>query len=79
MNGAEKHVKSLTAVLRPEKEGGYSVFVPDLPGCVSQGETFEEAIVNIGEAVDHYIEDADDNTWETITASESAVVTQVPV
>ena len=43
-------------VLQPEKEGGFSVFVPALPGCASQGETEEEAIQNIKEAIELYRE-----------------------
>ncbi len=42
-------------VLEPQ-EGGYTVFVPTLPGCVSQGETTEEAIANIREAIGLYLE-----------------------
>lgn len=45
-----------------EKEGGYSVSVPVLPGCHSQGETFEEAQKNIVEAIELYLEDADEET-----------------
>jgi predicted RNase H-like HicB family nuclease len=41
-----------TVVLTPEPEaGGYSVSVPALPGCFSQGETQEEALTNIREAI----------------------------
>ena len=32
-----------TAVFEPAEEGGYVVYIPALPGCVTQGETFEEA------------------------------------
>ncbi len=39
-----------------EKEGGYSVIVPALPGCCTQGETFEEAERNAQEAIQCYIE-----------------------
>ncbi|MFH1896130.1 MAG: type II toxin-antitoxin system HicB family antitoxin [bacterium] len=39
----------------PEEEGGYSVTVPTLPGCVSQGDTFEEAVTNIKEAIELYL------------------------
>ena len=46
-----------TAVLEPEKVGGYSVVIPALPGCISQGETFEEALKNIKEASELYLED----------------------
>ncbi len=46
-----------TAVFEPEKVGGYSVIIPALPGCISQGETFEEALKNITEAAELYLED----------------------
>jgi len=45
-----------TVVLTPEMdEGGYSVSVPALPGCISQGETVEEAIANIRDAIGLYL------------------------
>ena len=50
----------LTIVLEPQEEGGFTVYVPSLPGCVSQGETKEEAIKNIKEAIELYLE-ADTN------------------
>lgn len=50
-------VLKYTAVFEPEKTGGYSVMIPALPGCVSQGETFEEALKNIKEAAELYVED----------------------
>ncbi|MCL1469098.1 type II toxin-antitoxin system HicB family antitoxin [Argonema antarcticum] len=40
----------------PEDDGGYTVIIPDLPGCMSQGETFEEALENINEARELWIE-----------------------
>ncbi len=40
-----------------KEEKGYSVWVPSLPGCASQGETFEEALGNIKEAISLYLED----------------------
>lgn len=46
-----------TAVFEPEEAGGYSVTIPALPGCVSEGETFEEALKNIKEAAELYLED----------------------
>ncbi len=44
-----------------ESEEGFSVWVPGLPGCVSQGETEEEAVANIAEAVREYLEVAAEN------------------
>ena len=43
-------------VLEPQDEGGYTIYVPSLPGCVSQGETSEEALANIKEAIEVYLE-----------------------
>jgi predicted RNase H-like HicB family nuclease len=43
-------------VLELAEEGGYAVYCPSLPGCVSQGETREEALENIKEAIALYIE-----------------------
>jgi len=46
----------LTIVLEPQEEGGYTVYVPSLPGCISQGNTKQEAIKNIKEAIELYLE-----------------------
>ena len=47
--------------LEPAEEGGYTVYIQGLPGCISEGDTFEEAIENIKEAVELYLEpDADE-------------------
>jgi predicted RNase H-like HicB family nuclease len=43
-------------VLEPSEEGGYTVYVPGLPGCVSEGDTLEEARENIREAIELYLE-----------------------
>ncbi|PIQ84108.1 MAG: HicB family protein [Candidatus Omnitrophica bacterium CG11_big_fil_rev_8_21_14_0_20_63_9] len=48
-------MRKFTVVLESEPEGGYSVFVPSLPGCASQGETKEEALANIREAIEGYL------------------------
>ena len=46
----------LTVILEPQEEGGYTVYVPSLPGCVSEGDTKEEALANIKEAIELYLE-----------------------
>ncbi len=46
-----------TVILQRENDGGCVVSVPALPGCVSQGDTREEALKNIEEAIDLYLED----------------------
>ncbi len=45
-----------TVILIPEEEGGYSVEVPALPGCYTQGETRGEAISMAREAIELYLE-----------------------
>jgi predicted RNase H-like HicB family nuclease len=43
-------------ILRPEPEGGYTVLVPSLPGCITYGETVEEAHKMAQEAIELYVE-----------------------
>ena len=44
------------------EEGGYTVYVPSLPGCISEGDTKEEALMNIREAIELYLEPIEDDT-----------------
>ncbi len=46
----------LKIILDEQEEGGYTVYVPALPGCISEGETVEEAIKNIKEAIELYLD-----------------------
>ncbi len=57
MSSADKDIV-YQVVFQEELEGGYSVWVPDLPGCASQGETLEEALENIKEAIELYLEES---------------------
>ena len=45
-----------TIIIHPAEEGGYWVEVPTLPGCFSQGESIEEAMKNVKEAIELHIE-----------------------
>ncbi len=51
-----KEVLTYTAHFIPEEEGGYSVVVPALPGCNTQGDTLKEAEENAREAIQCYLE-----------------------
>jgi len=47
-------------VLEPAEEGGYVVYVPSLPGCISEGNTREEGLMNIKEAIELYLKGLED-------------------
>ena len=51
----------LKVVLEASDESGYTVYVPSLPGCVSEGDTENEALKNIREAIELYLEPVDDD------------------
>jgi predicted RNase H-like HicB family nuclease len=48
-------------VLEPSDEGGYTVYVPALPGCISEGETVDDALANIREAIRLYLAPVEDD------------------
>ena len=50
----------LRIVLEPSEEGGYTVFVPALPGCTSEGDSLQEARNNIRQAIALYLEPAEE-------------------
>lgn len=60
-NIQEVGIMKVQIILEPSDEGGYTVYVPSLPGCISEGDTFEEAILNIREAIELYLEPVDDD------------------
>ncbi|MBA7519122.1 hypothetical protein ES705_11196 [subsurface metagenome] len=51
----------LQIILERSDEGGYTVYVPSLPGCISEGETKKEALKNIQEAIELYLEPIEDD------------------
>ena len=51
----------LRVVLEPSEDGGYTASVPALPGCISEGDTREQAIRNLEEAIRVYLEPVDDD------------------
>ena len=63
----------LKIVLEPSDDGGYTATVPALPGCISERETVEEAMANIREAVELYLEPVD----EPDVGREGALVRQL--
>ena len=51
----------LRVILEPSEEGGYTAVVPALPACISEGDTREEALENIREAIALYLEPIEDD------------------
>jgi predicted RNase H-like HicB family nuclease len=46
----------IKVVLEPSEDGGYTAYVPSLPGCISEGEDVRDALANISEAIELYLE-----------------------
>ena len=55
----------IKVVLEPPEEDGFTVYTPSLPGCISEGETEEEALTNIKEAIELYLKPVDDELFIT--------------
>lgn len=51
----------LQIIFEPSEEGGFTAYVPSLPGCISEGDTLAEAKTNIREAIELYLEPVDDD------------------
>jgi predicted RNase H-like HicB family nuclease len=51
----------LKILLEPSEDGGFTASVPSLPGCVSEGDTREEALSNIREAIELYLGPVEDD------------------
>ena len=58
----------LKIYLEPSEEGGYTAIVPSLPGCISEGDTKEEALENIREAIELYLEPVEDDIFKVAHA-----------
>ncbi|GDY00057.1 hypothetical protein LBMAG48_24600 [Phycisphaerae bacterium] len=69
--------RSFPVVMIPQPEGGYFVQCPTLPGCFSQGETVEECLTNIREAIELTIEDLQANGQSIPVATGPAIVTEI--
>lgn len=56
--------------LEKSEDGGFTVIVPSLPGCISEGDTKEQAIENIREAIELYLEPVEDDLLTSPNAEE---------
>jgi predicted RNase H-like HicB family nuclease len=58
----------LKVILEQSEEDGYTAIVPSLPGCISEGDTKEETLKNIREAIELYLEPVEDDQIMTDNA-----------
>ncbi len=70
--------RTFAVVLTPQPEGGYFVECPSLQGCYSQGDSVDEALANITEAIELTLEDMAAR-GETVPDSGSPILTNVRV
>jgi len=76
----EKKIYQYTAIFEPDKEsGGFTVTIPSLPGCISEGDTFEEALKNIKEAAGLYLEVLSKRKEEIIREEKGVIVAPIQV
>jgi len=75
----KKQILKYAALFEPQKEGGFTVTVPPLPGCISEGETFEDAVKNIKEAMVLYLEDVSCKDLQNIYSPVESFVAPVEV
>ena len=54
MKRNKRQINTFETIFEEQKNGGYTVIVPMLPGCISEGDSFEEAKNNIAEAITAY-------------------------
>ena len=79
-NRISQKVYNYTAVFEPDqKAGGYTVTVPSLPGCISEGDSFEEALKNIKEATSLYLEVMKENKTKIFQENLNIIVTPIQV
>lgn len=72
-------VLKYTAVFEPAEEGGYVVTVPALPGCITEGDTFEEATAMAKDAIEGYLSVLKEEGQKVPTETEDVIVTKVAV
>ncbi len=78
MKKQRRQILEYNVIFMTEDEGGFSAYVPDLPGCISQGDNFEKARLNIKEAIELYLESVDDELYK-ITPEQSRKQFMAPV
>lgn len=74
------NIHQYTAVFEPDTEsGGFTVTIPTLPGCISEGINFEQALKNIKEAASLYIETMRDENFDMPMQERGVVIAPIEV
>ncbi len=75
----KQQIYNYTVIFEPAKEGGYTVYAPALQGCITQGDTFEEAETMIKDAIQGYLKVVKDLKEEIPIESEKTIISRVPI
>ena len=74
-----KKILEYTAIFEPAEEGGYIVSVPAIPGCVTQGETFEESVKNVKDAIKGCLEVLKEEDQDIPQEKSDVVITKISI
>lgn len=75
----KQKILEYTAIFEPAQEGGYVVSIPALPGCATQGDTFEEATDNIKDAIQGYLAVLKEEKEEIPQEKQSVVIAKITI
>lgn len=64
-------------ILEPQAEGGFTVFVPELPDVVTEGDTREEALARAKDAIEGYLHTLEEMNWQLPSVEEAKVEVSV--
>jgi len=78
MTKTRQNILRYDVIFEDQPDGGFTVTVPVFPGCISEGDTFEQARVNITDAINLYLEDLTADGKE-IPSDKSTFVGQIEV
>ncbi|HWY79113.1 MAG TPA: type II toxin-antitoxin system HicB family antitoxin [Candidatus Sulfotelmatobacter sp.] len=79
MFSIKQNVLKYDVIFEEQSVGGYTVIVPSLPGCISEGDTFEETKENIADAIKLYVEDLAADGEEIPVGDTSVFMGQVTI
>ncbi len=79
MKKVTKNILEYTVIFEPAQEGGYVVSVPAIPGCNTQGETFEEAVEMAKDAIQGCLEVLKEEGQEIPVEHKETIATKISV